>query len=383
MKILSWFPKPKALTELTLLSMLEIIVYGLLFVASVFLYYKWNSIPIYDIYINIDRIDERARDNNSYNCILGPDYQLVNHSEININLPYSYLLKDSVAQIFIKNDAYRLTRKMNSIMTFSELEKESNFMNTSYLDSLLKVLKDFNAESHKTERNKNSNLDKQLVDIKDVSYLFHNKIKAVSYGVNINKKSTSNYYVRDKYGIKCPVNVINHKHNGLFESESQFECFYDSLAMSQKYGVLSKPSVMALRDISQAFYRFHIRTQLINIVDVKVSFLGANNIKVIETEPDSINGQDYYYNFKKPVVSAGLGKDFVFHLESKEFEGIQKARLFFITTLLSAIVTLFLAFFIIYFYRKSKIVFRNKDKRLMDKLVNSSKTKRRKYKSRK
>lgn len=370
MKILDWFPKPRALTELTLLSKIELILYAVFSALFVFLYWSFSRIPVKDVYIEVDRIDHYA-DNKYSEC---DSFHIVaNTAFVRLYFPLSDSLNKDLRNVFTLCMPKEIVLKQNNYTYSDSIHEEifSNKYSKSHEDSLLAIYK-------------------KLLQLEDTSVfiydpLFYQKVYTSFSGMRGIPRSNRNHeYEKKYYRDSSSFNFVRkYGTSSLKNTTSTAEIFGNHYEVNYKYGVFNKPSLLDLFDISQCYYRIKIRTQLVNCIELNLLFSGANEFTFVDNPPDSINAQKLFYRFQNERINNGISKDIVFHVKTKELEGKQTARMFFVTAVLSALVTIFLAFFIVYGYRKLSNVFRTKNKRLRDKIISHSKSKKRKYKSRK
>lgn len=370
MKILDWFPKPRALTELTLLSKIELILYLGFFLLFSFLYWSFSRIPVKDINIEVDRIDYFA--DNRYNESDSMSI-VANSSYIRLYFPLSDNHQKNISNVStmcISDD--RILKQKNYTSLDSAYESYcSNKYSKHHEDSLLEIYK-------------------SLLQIKDTSFLiyqplFYQKVYTSFSGIRFISSHNKNPEFYKSYHSDSSSYRFVRKYgtSNMKKTTSTAEIFGDHYQVLYKSAVFNTPSLLDFYDISQCYYRIKIRTQLVNHIELNLLFSGANEFTFIEIPPDSIYGQSLFYTFQNERIINGISKDIELHVKTQDLEGKQSARMFFVTAVLSALVTIFLAFFIVYGYRKSKSIFCSKNKKEMDKIIAHSKSKHRYYKSRK
>ena len=94
----------------------------------------------------------------------------------------------------------------------------------------------------------------------------------------------------------------------------------------------------------------------------------------IKEKPKSIDAQNICYKFHESNPFYGIEKEVILYVKSKEFAGKQSSRLFFLTSFLSALITILLAFSVVYFYRKCIYSSKKQNTKEEDKKVEETKT---------
>ena len=360
MKILSWFPKPKELTELTLLSKFEIIIYGLLLIITSFLYYRWTIIPVKLIDIQTDRIDKHTLYTGHYK-----DSIIADVGFISLTFHFSDFFND---QTDIMSSSFYTDQLIPKRHVNDHIETEhTTYTDYAYLDSLWNL---YDSLCNRYNR-------------QPATPMFYQRIITQFDEIRLQSLFSKEKQYKPSPIIYNPAftksSIITKKGKTLIAHEG----FGATFETHEKIGALNKPSFFDLHDISQCYYQVDVHTQLINQLNLALVFVGANDFTFIDVEPDSIKGQMLFFCCQNNHATRGVKQHFTFHVYSKELAGKQQARMFIVTTILSALITIFLAFIIIYGYRKTKSFFYEKDKIQIEKIVKNSKNKHKKYKSRK
>lgn len=338
MKILSWFPKSNNLTELTLLSKFELICYLFFFLVICYIYFSCSQIPVKDIYIEIDRVDSIGKknffkeENYWYSDSLALDSIYANYAYVQLVFQLSEIFESNTRHMWMSALGDQWIKPRFHKMTKENIEYQK-FRGTTrdfgYLDSL----RSFYRDSLKLSYSDPMFYFKVNTTHKDMSSLLFNS-KTQDEG-----DSTSHWHSELNYGFNKRTQTIN-----------VFGAGFDQYS---KYCILDKPSIFNLSDISQCYYRIHIQSHLVNYIFLNMYVYGANDIAFLNNKPDTIcNEQNYQYFFENHIQAYGVNEDIKLHVYSKELAGKQATRMFFLTSLLSAMITIFLTFLIIYIYRK-------------------------------
>lgn len=133
------------------------------------------------------------------------------------------------------------------------------------------------------------------------------------------------------------------------------------------YRPLVNPSFFSLRDISQAYYEFRVTSHSVNGVDLNLAFVGAAECTptmptgtddTVEMRPGGIGYKLKYLQDKEKIVRL--------HVKYKDLENSQARRVFLVTSVLSGLITIFLAFLIIFIYKVLRSLVRSKNKGIGD-----------------
>lgn len=363
--ILSFFPKPVNLTEISILSGYEIIFYFIVFIICLGLYFSWTKVPEKSIEIVNERIDT-----------LDFTYNLDNYkssfSIVDINFPLSnatFTEKKKPTMTITSNYCY----EMDPIEDFSryDLLLKDKYYNNKYsisfgYDSAIVNQKKADLKSRDSSlkgsakyiRNNKDNkkfLD-SLLNIYDSVYPKElPKYKEPLYYANVITEQTGviriGWSKRNKEeSIKENYFYINKFYHDIAFTHTKLsnEFFYPTHidnSITETGGVMNRPSILDLYDISQCYYKIHVKTATLDSIRICLNFQGANEFIFVENEPTEIKGQSLYYIINTHDDSI------VLHVKSKELENKQNSRVFFITAVLSGLIVLFLAFIILLLYR--------------------------------
>ena len=115
---------------------------------------------------------------------------------------------------------------------------------------------------------------------------------------------------------------------------------------------LIRPKFFSLQDISQAYYEYHFISHSIDSVSLSLLNLGAT-----EYAPKGEEGYENGLNSVKYDLRLSPAKENILrvHIRFKDLENSQSRRVFLVTSVLSGLITVFIAFIIIFAYK----LFRN------------------------
>lgn len=323
------FPRHVVPDELSLLSLYEIIIYLLLLGACVYFYNAWNKIPVIEKNICIEELGTYKSTEKKESL-----------ASIQFYIPNSTVFADSSAH-------YRYTLSM--------LESTSHIEYYNANDSLRNA---FFAHRPAASRGYAGNLFYFSIDAPK-------RFQKLDNHIAIDTVLSGSHMFSDYHVIrKEPIRVIGEQFiNG--------NAVYYVSDLSD--GELTKPSFISLRDITQAYYRIRIHSHSIDSITVRFEFKGVVEISPMgDIVPNQLSGNQAVFSFKPDyqpfqqdssivwLNKASLDRfapknDHIstiqFHMKSKDMENAQSRRVFLVTAILSALVTIFLAFFIIFFYR--------------------------------
>ena len=102
------------------------------------------------------------------------------------------------------------------------------------------------------------------------------------------------------------------------------------------------PNVLKLEDISQSYYRIKIHSSTIDSLALHVDFVGATNFSKFGYEPNKMDMCSFDYNdFQRcPALS-----EITFHASFQETQNLQVVRCFFLTAIITLLITIALKSF--------------------------------------
>lgn len=362
--IINFFPKQKFLTELSLLSFYELLMYGLAFFIVWSIMKKWNEIPTREYEVTAEQIDT-LRVNDVEQCSPFLD--------INYNFNFTHYLKTKDSYDYkisiTNNDIYDIEKlvedyeEVNCIFEDDEEDDDCDYP----LSEILSIGYTRNGNNYSSIFNK----DSAFVKLKNYHLHFQEdsliKTYRAFYQNTFHENNTPVFYIEAKAkGIVSSQNLYNQKDTLIINNDDSIIAsntfirekdsitvinkIYGSLGINcaskerETGGVYSKPNFFSMYDISQCYFRFKIKNQSLPIGRIEISFQGANDLYVVNGYPDHISNNRIIFNTLPK-------EDIVIMAKSKDFENLQNYRMFFLSSLLSALITIFLAFLVIFIYR--------------------------------
>lgn len=336
-KLLNLFPQHIVPDELSLLSVYEILMYLLILFGCWLLYQSWNDIPIIEQELSIERLKLEGATKKGTKAIVEYHLPISSDFEVNSGVP------------FIK------TR-------FVPFERTRRAPINSYLDSLY-VLYD-------------KHYPDSLSNYKGELYYFQLTCQAFSppKTVELLNEYHGGYfdwaYASTKDGDPSKVQICSYSNASNNEERI-------SIVELNKSTELAKPSFFSLRDISQSYYKIRVKTHTIDTVRLRFHFASAVELSPMGETPNSDltgNSVDFLlfpshsnpelitYNSQEikddwKVLKNSDESTVLFHVRYKDMDNSQSRRVFLLTAVMSALITVFVAFLIIFVYRVLRIPF--------------------------
>lgn len=342
--LLNLFPRHVIPDELSLLSLYEIVIYAAIFAICLYYYNSWNRVPVIEKNVYVENIGAFHPSINN-NTIVSLDFYISN----------STVFPDSAAHI-----KYSIVTKDNQTTALGRHK---------ILDSLQSVFFKLKPEANQGY----------------FGNLYYFRLDGYDTGLNWDKMSEEK---------KKPVIKEDNTHRGQGFYDYEFNnfvqgppvriamnCFINSLgniyyACDLNDKDLLKPSFFSRRDISQTYYRINIHSHSVDSFYVNFHYKGVIDFSSLGSySPSYITGNEVQFSLKpvyeKPEEDTTIVWDnkasymrfynyeeyvttLQFYVKSTDMENNQSRRVFLISTILSALITIFLAFIIIFIYRLVK-----------------------------
>lgn len=334
--LLNPFPQHVVPDELSLLSIYEIIAYLLILAGCWYFYSKWNDIPVIRQDISVERLDSLSH---SHTC-----------SAISIEqiLPVSSIYKETQTRTFIKNPHIIYDRE-------GSIRKKYQYNYEHELDSLRNIYLSHYPDSLDTPKG-------PLFCIKATSY----QSKAQKYFEELTAEDGIIEFAGKKY--------YQYAHEGTSKKAPHFqwiESFVHIPFINKYFGyskeiemrneALKTPSFFALRDVSQAYYEYRVISHSLDSIYLNISFLGAAEVSPSAVDTYTLSGSRISYNlntFERAItyrnnkhIENSNEKIIRFHVKYKDMENTQSRRVFLVSSIISGLITVFIAFLIIFIYR--------------------------------
>lgn len=353
-KKLNWIPAPRPLTELSIISVLELCIYIIVFGATIMLYQRWTDVAVREIDIECESLHPIP---NHRVGEAGHLYKKVKNigCKIYIDIPFSKV--DTVGHL--NNYSLKLFKLPN------ENNMSSGIYESQCFDQVLNTFID---------------VTDSLDYLSRWEYqLFYNKLTMTRDNFSLwlpnymNSRDVDFVTSSDDSSVTVPViSTYTRKNFNTFTHKNEtFVPAYQDIEISkrEKYGVMSKPSWYDEYDVSQFYFRVNVKSRSVPSINLNFTIRGANNYTFIDGKPDSLVGQQLYYSFTKDSLKSDsdslmINQTLLIHVQSKELEILQQSRIFGVTALLSALITVFLAFLIIWICR---LVYKRWNKNLLKK----------------
>ena len=356
-KSLNWIPAPRPLTELSIISVLELLCYIGVFVLTILLYQRWTDVTERKIDIECESLHPSPgnivssskgdtgylyRDENNLGC------------KICIDIPFSKVDTIGYSGNYLL-EIFEQSNKNNRLSSIYESRYFDQVLNP-FID-VTDTLDCLNRWGHRLFYNKiTTTFDNYR------RWHLHNMRKDVEFVTSSTDTSL--------------IAPVIHTHNR--KNWNKFTYTYEvllpelkgiELCHGEEHGVMSKPSWYDKYDVSQFYFKVNVKSRSVSNINLNFKIRGANNYTFIEEKPDSLVGQQLYYSFTNDSLKRDsddflINRTILIHVQSKELEILQQSRIFGVTALLSALITVFLAFLIIWICR---LVYKRWNKKLVKK----------------
>ena len=330
--IINAFPQHVVPDELSILSVYEIIIYLLILFGCWFLYNRWNEIPVIRQDIQVERLDSIYRDHSKSLAVLEYDIP------VSSKFPRDYVVIRTKTDLDTKEG-------MHLWLFNSELDSLKQLYLHHFPDSLPGLVGPLFYVKQTVYR------DRQPYD-------YHKTTMDSIYRNRLNYQEIYYQYGHAGSHTKKPYNTwLEFFSNGV----------NNQITTKVNYRPLVTPSFFSLRDISQAYYEFRVTSHSVNWVDLNLAFVGAAECTptmptgtddTVEMRPGGIGYKLKYLQDKEKIVRL--------HVKYKDQENNQARRIFLVSSVLSGLITIFIAFLIIFIYKVLRSLVRSKNKGIGD-----------------
>lgn len=312
-------------------NILRFLLYIFGFLICVYVYVCWNRIPVREHYLQIEHFmtDDTTRHPLAYIC-LNMNYG----STIDEQLPRAY---KAFNRFILRTNTKILGTRKPFYSLFAELDY---LLGQDMYNELIDSCKKHRVDEKFTDLFYVSGM--QSVDDgymrKDHAVLIDYNIAQI-IGVNDDKIFNSELYKRLRYTIQKDSYLKKGENCG-----KDYSSYAGILLTKSDGGYIDIPdkvnngfpNVLKLKDISQSYYRIKVHSNTIDSIALHVDFVGVANFSKFEYEPNEISMCSFDYNdFQRhPVLS-----EITFHVSFPETQNLQVIRCFFLTALMTLLIT--------------------------------------------
>ena len=253
-----------------------------------------------------------------------------NHTRTSLEIDY----ETAYSSVFSGDAAINVhgAREINSYT------KEYQWNHKAELDSLLSLYNSYFPDS----------LGSPIGPIHYIKHKLYQPIKPKKdFKITLNR-SVGRYYQLGRYGV--PRGKPYHCWQETFINyplAKADEISPISLPLKGNIPSLIKPSFFALHDISQAYYKFQVTSHSVDSIYLNLSNYGAAEFTPTGREKVKQEGGKITYALKGYPDENTI----LLHVKYKDLENSQARRVFLVTAVISGLITIFLAFIIIFIYR--------------------------------
>ena len=383
----SWFPKDGAPPTL---SILEVIVYLLVFLLCGYLFWKFNEIPYNKFIINVDKltnvrhITKKDTTFQLHFQVADVVFKIPRHTlnpQDTIEIFHSLHTQDSI-MFYIPNgisdpiksyiscglspywcgvvDNYAKYCEYEEVRILAYNHWHNKCLHVSELNGMLS-----NHEAHRfpSERLKVS----RPIDWKHRYYYglavsTNDKEEKVQQWID--SIVDNHHFITNRQEIKKENGAYYHYLNSYSATDNNQDCTHNHLRIWPKSRFMSTlsstvsiepPGWFELYDISQGWYEIKLNTTTIDSIALTIDFIGATDFYPMKIEPDEKGGN--YIKYTNPIKILQIRKEGLkLYAQFKELESRQTIRCFAVTAILSGLLIVLITFFIMGVYRAPRII---------------------------
>lgn len=373
-----------------LMTWINILVALPLFVYCLYLYSKWNEVPIHtdEIEVACLKYKQPASDSISdWTPVAEITYEintskklpgLLRKGDIHVNFsnhwkPYKHYANSNISRDVFIRDSLALHSDFWRIAKLKKHIVEAKLNGTSYDNDLKELTKIVSSRYTKYD------IDRINSQLKSAYQYQKTMLDSLSLLVKDDKTSWLNNPTKDLYAlyyfhINCNWNITSHDDhtidpdiqnlsdakkitfcgykgnnyylNYFFLKSSEKPVSISDADMIQKVeNPLNSPKWYSKFDISQSYFKVTLRCEAIDSVILKFNFVGATDFSEMTPKPDVIEMSSI--TFSDPYKIEQIKKNGLnFHAHFKEKDGLQTIRLFAITALMCVFTPTILMFLV-------------------------------------
>ena len=389
------FPPKDAL----ILSVYEFLFFSFLFAICVFFYLKCNEVPFIEEDIHVECIDNRNIGDRNGNDYLKPTAYIIytmpcskveevrneilylsekdkNVRNLIVNFSYNLFWKDSVGNYDIgfrlRDNYVRFNKIADSLVaagheSFRDHEKyfynqvfpENKNYRKLYPNGKNKSIDQYYEAFEWYANNNNISLNKsEPVYYYKASQTIRKKALSKFYNMIGANQNSDQWIVEDSsktsfLGTEIPyVNIYQIKtEDKLYQQGYVSGVTAPSIEIKDPHEIaLGDPGWFTMEDISQAYYKFNLKSETIDSIYLRIDFVGSTNFSLITPEPDVITMSSIAYDNPEKIKII-KEKGLFFHVKFSELENRQNVRMFFLTAIMSALFTIFIIFVVLALYK--------------------------------
>lgn len=380
-------------------SIIEIIIYTLIFSFCLYLYHRWYDVPRKNVYIRVENLGTKVSIDS-----------LHDYCNLYYTLPMTKNQNDIDERISMYGENAMATVRA-SFYTY----KPHNFRfllrpSQIFIDSIKKDYKQFSHDDFEFKSNKSFIQFYERVN-PTAAMALNNSVLLITGEVNEAMKRYSykqidslrkeyqNYMpLEDGYKLRYIYSEIDAEGLELSKSRKSFQSQLSNAGIkngrifAENYAVTNtpfyiyelnmspnkslwsflkrcvpftrsapneKPSIFTKEDISQAYISLKLESVTIDSINLKFDFVGATDFSRMNPEPDEIGFN--YIEFRDPQKIAQISLNgLTFLARFKDLEGLQQIRLFTVTAIMSGLFTIFIVFAVLYIFKLKRAIIYNR-----------------------
>lgn len=350
-------------------SIVEIVVFVLVFIFCAFLFYRWNVVPVREVYFEVEDLgdghgkddlgnrDFKESSREVLSCKISfitpmTRTEEVSRDSIDTKVRFYAISSKSQHSDFINNSFYLDSVRNGLIQSFSwdkviGKEEEAYRVYKNYLGKSNKVKDSLEVLRKPLIKADKSNANKRM------AYVYLSQ--SVPFGtLSSNEKEPfpnvdPTCTVIDSYGFsngkvwqRCLVSGYKVT-GGCYKTNASSPTIAPYIFPFFGGPITEAPRWGRLEDISQAYYNLRIKSETIDSIILNIDFVGAAKFSAMYPEPDLVTMSSIEFNNPEKIFlirSNGLK----FHVKFEELENFQSIRVFAVTAIMSSFILIFVVF---------------------------------------
>lgn len=355
-------------------SVVEMIIFALIFGVCLYLFVRWNTIPVRDVVIRVEHISPELDSAYQKSCSIRMTIPMTSQDDfVQDTVPLTILsgrydkksVQNSFAYISFINDSLRHNKNSHNAIRITPDYKAVEFVESFCLTSYdyykvySNLANDLDSLYDAQIKIDNSQIGKPLRYIwceQTMPYggynknVFHSQDlthKSDSYGLtsyHIAKTSNNRFFTYAIGTGEYASSVYTLK----MDSGTHWYDFMDAPFCAGT--PMETPKWGRLEDISQAYYNLKIKSATTDSINLKIDFVGVTDFSYMDPMPDKVTMSSIEFN--DPVKIFKIRADGLrFHAHFKELDNWQVIRQFSVTAIMSGLFIIFIGFFILIYFK--------------------------------
>lgn len=357
-------------------SVVEMIIFALIFGVCLYLFVRWNTIPVREIEIRVEHISPELDSAYQKSCSIRMTIPMTSQDDfVQDTVPLTILsgkydkasVRNSFAYISFINDSLRHNKNSHSGIGITSDDKVTKFVESygltfyEYYNVYKNSDKDLDSLYDAQIKIDNSQKGKPLRYIwceQTMPYggfsnnIFRNQNlanKTDSYGLTSYRTEKISY---DRF-FTCANGTGEYASSVYTLNMKSSTHWYDFMDITAPFSTgtpMETPRWGRLEDISQAYYNLKINSVTADSINLKIDFVGVTDFSYMNPMPDKISMSSIEFNDPVKIFKI-RANGLRFHAHFKELDNWQVIRLFVVTAIMSGLFITFIGFFILIYFK--------------------------------